>query len=651
MRDDAERAISDLNGTLVDGRKISVTWAKRRQRGTARGGEAGSESEEDAVPNMVPESSRPAVRNVQNAYADRRQENRSRAAEGSDRYSGPHTAADNRKDARTIIIEGGLDATSAEDAKALRNRLKKAVIGINTGDGPLQLADVQIESGTISVNASAAPPAPANEDPVASETHQNTTNAPDRQSVTLLICPYAKVAVALAQKLHNTVLKGRLVLAKVKFESDLLVKKPNAEESRLIVRNLAFDVTALDIASVFAPYGCIHSIRLLKGFGFVHFLRRQDAQTALQKLNGTRVFAGIIQQRIDEAANHKLSSTVRKEQKGRIVGVRGRPMAVDWAINKKEFQKLENGDLGEAENSEKSKNSKHNEPKSYDSDTSDDVGSEGEMDKDEDMASEGTDYSEKGSEDEDIATDELESPDEDDQEHDETAPDQGVTLFVRNIQFEATEDELFALMKAFGPVRYARIVIDSVTNRSRGTGFVNFYKAESALACLEEAQRLAAQTGTTSDLSSRKDGKVTAQARSLLTVDPSSASAAKLTLHGRVLGISEAVSKGQADRLREDRDKSGQTKDKRNLYLMHEGSKCNLSPLCASSIMVDNISQPYCPSLRWRKPWLLLMSKPGRRLSRVAKAYCVQIQHYTCPEHGWQSGRFPCLSQTVYLDD
>ena len=62
--------------------------------------------------------------------------------------------------------------------------------------------------------------------------------------------------------------------------------------------------------------------------------------------------------------------------------------------------------------------------------------------------------------------------------------------------------------KSFGPVRYARLVMDPATKRSRGTGFVNFYKEEDALACIEEAERLAFQTGAiqTGDSVSRSHG-------------------------------------------------------------------------------------------------------------------------------------------------
>jgi nucleolar protein 4 len=54
--------------------------------------------------------------------------------------------------------------------------------------------------------------------------------------------------------------------------------------------------------------------------------------------------------------------------------------------------------------------------------------------------------------------------------------------------------------------------------------------------------------------------------------DPSGSTASRLTLHGRVLAAVLAVSKGDADKLREDRDKKGAAKtDRRNLYLMREG--------------------------------------------------------------------------------
>lgn len=52
--------------------------------------------------------------------------------------------------------------------------------------------------------------------------------------------------------------------------------------------------------------------------------------------------------------------------------------------------------------------------------------------------------------------------------------------------------------RAFGPLRYARITIDKATGRSRGTGFVCFWNVEHANAAIDEAQRVASETGANS---------------------------------------------------------------------------------------------------------------------------------------------------------
>ena len=49
--------------------------------------------------------------------------------------------------------------------------------------------------------------------------------------------------------------------------------------------------------------------------------------------------------------------------------------------------------------------------------------------------------------------------------------------------------------RAFGPLRYARITMDKVTGRSRGTGFACYWKTESADAAIAESERVAQETG------------------------------------------------------------------------------------------------------------------------------------------------------------
>ncbi|KAH9815806.1 hypothetical protein DFH28DRAFT_1056899 [Melampsora americana] len=129
---------------------------------------------------------------------------------------------------------------------------------------------------------------------------------------------------------------------------------------------------------------------------------------------------------------------------------------------------------------------------------------------------------------------------------------------------EATEDELYHTFKSFGPLNYARIVMDPKTQRSRGTGFVCMKNKGDGLKVLEISKSLESE--------GLGQGPLAANGLpSLLQPDPSSGLASQLSLHGRVLGVSEAVTKNEAERLRIERDQKGVGKDKRNLYLMKEG--------------------------------------------------------------------------------
>ncbi|KAG9080463.1 RNA recognition motif-containing protein [Ceratobasidium sp. 370] len=155
--------------------------------------------------------------------------------------------------------------------------------------------------------------------------------------------------------------------------------------------------------------------------------------------------------------------------------------------------------------------------------------------------------------------------------------DVGTTLFVRNLPFEATEDDLRTLFRAFGPLRYARITLDKETGRSRGTGFVCFWKREDADSAIEEAETMAKELGTNSTTTKPHNPF----SMSLLTPDPSASIAKRLVLHGRTLSVARAVAREEADRLREEGERSREKQDKRNLYLMREGVIFPNSPAAA----------------------------------------------------------------------
>jgi RNA recognition motif-containing protein len=57
---------------------------------------------------------------------------------------------------------------------------------------------------------------------------------------------------------------------------------------------------------------------------------------------------------------------------------------------------------------------------------------------------------------------------------------QNQKLYVGNLNFEATEDQVKDLFSSFGDVQEVKIVMDRFTGRSRGFAFVRFDTADSA---------------------------------------------------------------------------------------------------------------------------------------------------------------------------
>ena len=47
-----------------------------------------------------------------------------------------------------------------------------------------------------------------------------------------------------------------------------------------------------------------------------------------------------------------------------------------------------------------------------------------------------------------------------------------VNLFIANLDWEITSEDLQATFSAFGPVTYAHVVYDNATKRSKGFGYI-----------------------------------------------------------------------------------------------------------------------------------------------------------------------------------
>ncbi|MCJ1318743.1 RNA recognition motif-containing protein [Xylographa vitiligo] len=365
-----------------------------------------------------------------------------------------------------------------------------------------------------------------------------------------------KIKVEVAEPRHREVeneglnghQKSQPTHAAVQAKADRQKERLESTKSpKLIVRNLPWSVKDSDqLALLFRSYGKVKHATLPKtkpglsaGFGFVVLRGRKNAEKALAGVNGKEVD--------------------------------GRTLAVDWAVEKEQWETLQKGD----EMDEKSDMGfDQSEPSSDDESTV-----KSEDDEKDSLDLDGVPVSdakhlevEEDGEDKDFDSDDT---DEDKISFGKTQ-DNSTTLFVRNLPFTCTDEILHDHFKSFGAVRYARVVLDHSTGRSKGTGFVCMYNLDDIVACLRGAPRIE----STSTQVDKSHASRTAKKHSLLE-DTHTDPQGRYTIEGRVLQISRAVNRDEANRLMTEGSsiRDARDKDKRRLYLLSEGTIPSNSPL------------------------------------------------------------------------
>ncbi|CAG8090399.1 unnamed protein product [Penicillium salamii] len=331
---------------------------------------------------------------------------------------------------------------------------------------------------------------------------------------------------------------GRSVPTAASLES----KKKKEEERgqglppKLIVRNLPWSIKeSKDLEILFRSFGKVKFATLpnkngkLFGFGFVTLRGRKNAEKALQTLNGKEID--------------------------------GRQIAVDWAVEK---------DVWQTTNKEEEEKEEKEEEKESDDVKMEDAGGPLEEPSEDETSSDEDDEED----DEDLDDDELDDLDDEDENKEDDRNNS--TIFLRNLPFTATDDSLYEHFSQFGPLRYARVVLDHETERPRGTGFVCFWKADDANTCIREAPR-----GTEAMAPSKDKPKSNTAMKHSVLQDENSDPSGRYTLEGRVLQVARAVSKGQAAKLEEEGVSRRMVRDtdKRRLYLLNEGTIPSNSPL------------------------------------------------------------------------
>lgn len=344
-----------------------------------------------------------------------------------------------------------------------------------------------------------------------------------------------KLRIEVAEPRHRDVVTAPAVNpvkeAKAKREE---AQAEERQPPKLIVRNLPWTIkTSEHLSKLFLSYGKVKQAYiptkksgLMAGFGFVVLRGRKNAEKALEGVNG---------QEVD-----------------------GRTLAVDWAVKKDAYEGLAHG--GSTEELGESQEESLDESIPADAD---DIDKPAIVDDESDM---------DGMDDGNVASRNERSTDDD--ESDELRPDESTTtVFVRNLPFTCTDEDLEDHFRQFGSTRYARVVLDHATERPRGTGFVCFYQAEDASACLRSAPRRAIATGA--------NNIKTIQAGQSILQNDEIDTTGRYTMEDRVLQVSRAVNKTEANRLTEQsaNSRSKSDKDKRRLYLLSEGTISTKSKL------------------------------------------------------------------------
>ncbi|XP_020336407.1 RNA-binding protein 28 isoform X1 [Oncorhynchus kisutch] len=361
-----------------------------------------------------------------------------------------------------------------------------------------------------------------------------------------------KINVSVAKKKLNDKKRGTTATApkdpvpQKEQKSDGGLKK-NRRKARLIIRNLSFKCSNEDLKQTFAKFGTVLEANIplkpdgkMRGFAFVQFKNVLEAGKALNAIN--------------------------------LKEIKGRQVAVDWAVAKDKFVATQPGAKKEEkvaaekaapesdseeeekveEEEEKKKPEAHSKnnplyrvsskpaqqpdsPSEHESEEDD----EEDHEEDEDSESQESDCDETS----DLGSDE--DDDEEDDDSDSAANrkplpsdiNQGKTIFIRNLSFDTEEEGLEEVLLQYGELKYIKICLHPDTEHSKGIAFAQFKSKEAAEKCIADAEDESESGG--------------------------------IRVDGRKLNIVAAVSREDAVKLKDKKVKTHT--GTRNLYLAREG--------------------------------------------------------------------------------
>lgn len=309
--------------------------------------------------------------------------------------------------------------------------------------------------------------------------------------------------------------------------------RPPPQPTKLIVRNLPWSIKSSEqLSRLFRSYGVVKFADLpntngkLKGFGFVTLRGRKNAEKALECVNGKEID--------------------------------GRTLAVDWAVDKTTWNQQQEKETEEAPSDTEGAESENESEASAVDTAKKPVDNELDADLENFMKNHLQNLED---EDEDAESD---GENEEEEKPKRQTTDNTSTVFIRNLPYTTTDEQLKGFFAHFGNVRYARVVFNKTTEKPAGTGFVCFFKQSDAKECIKGAPRIK---------------PTVAGAKQSLLLDESADPTGKYTLDGRLLQVAQAVNKEEATNFADNSLAVLREKDKRRLYLLSEGAVGAGSPL------------------------------------------------------------------------
>ncbi|XP_060168458.1 uncharacterized protein LOC132599203 [Lycium barbarum] len=649
--DDANRSIELKNGSMVGGRKIGVKQAMQRVPREQR--QLKGDQESTALAKDGKDG--PSTEAVEQKQASKPQ-GTERTAQAKDGKDGPSTEAVEQKQASkpqgkesTAQAKDSKDSPPTEAVKHKRasnaqgteisgkpTRKRKAALLSNAAadegnySGKQRVARTVIIGGIVNVDmAKEAHQLAAKCGTICSVTYplpkeeiENNGLAHDgcKMDASSVLFPSVKSAQACVASLHQKEVHGTTLWAR-----QLGGEGSKTQRWKLIVRNLPFKAKVNEIKDLFSKVGFVWDVFIpknfetgsSKGFAFVKFTSKQHAENAIKTFNG---------------------KTMSK-----------RTIAVDWAVSKKVYASGgQSSATAEDEQSAKDNSGSDTEDEDIDiegksqqaegdEDDSDlleeDIQTEFNFDEEANIAKKvlqnfisptsigpatsTNDISNPPKQGKEVETvlpldealdastpnkaldDDLGKGKETNTMQSEGADDLQGTIFISNLPFDADYGEVKQRFAAFGEVEYFAPVLERITKRPRGTGFLKFKTAASAEAAISAA----------SDV----DGL-------------------GVFLKGRQLKILKALDKKAAHDKELEKTKK-EDNDHRNLYLAKEGLILEGTPAAEGVSMSDmskrkglqekKIVKLKSPNFHVSRTRLIIYNIPKSMTEKQLKTLCI----------------------------